>query len=273
MSIDVINKIAYDAAQAFLMNKSDLTDFIKTAAVSNDLNPEEIKRVCEKANQNTYLGLFHDANTDRANIFFKLADFDEISSNISREDIAMNDYDVTPQDYRLAGEKIAAEFEASAEDIARERHEVMQKVAAYRDRLVLMRRSVETIKVAGIRDAESAVGQIHDLCRSMVVNGESMGDITKIACRNVMGAGFGYEKTASAFAEVADAIASEGLVVKTEFTKVSSTPAINAKHPVNTAAMAFASEVEKTAAAEEFIANVDRHIAKLDSILVAAETV
>jgi len=271
MSVDVINKIAYEASQAFLMNKSDLTTFIKTAAVAQDLNAEEVKRVCEKANQNTYLGLFHDPNTDRANIQFKLADFDEISGAIALEDIAMTDYDATPQDYRLVGEKLAsAELEPTAADVEKERHEIMQKVAMYRDRLVLLRQSMETIKTAGYRDSESAVGRIHDVCRSMVVNGESMGDITKIACRNVMAVGYGHEKTAAAFAEVAQTISDEGLVVKTEFTKISSTPAINTRHPVNVAAVEFAAEVEKTAAAEEFIANVDRHIARLDKILDAA---
>lgn len=274
MSVDLINKIAYEASQAFLMNKSDLTSFIKEASVRHDLNPEEIKRVCEKANQNSYLGLFHDPNTDRANIHFKLADFDQIHCAIADEEIAMNDYDITPQDYRLTGEKLASvEYEATAADIERERHEVMQKVAGYRDSLVLLRRSMETIKVAGYRDAESAVGKIHDLGRSMVINGESMGDIAKIACRNVIANGFQHEKTAACFAEVAQAISDEGLYVKTDMTKISSTPAINAAHPINSAALDFAKEIEKSAAAEEFLGNVDRHIAKLDRILEAAATI
>lgn len=271
--VDVINQIAYDATQAYLLRAQDLTEFIKTAAVANGLNNEMIKRVCEQANKNTYLGQYHNANVDRSNIVFPYADFDRIKSAVNDEDTAMKDYGTSPDDYRMVVEKTASapEYEQSPQDKARDKHESLQKVAALRDKLRGLRQGMETVKIAGLRHAELCVGRMHELGRNMVANGENYGDIMKIACRHVKAQGYGFEKTASALAYVGEAIAESGLTVTSTMTKISSVPSINGSHPMNVSALGYASELEKVAAANEFISGVNTHIAKLDAIIDVIE--
>lgn len=268
-----INRISYDASQAYLMTGRDLTDFIKSAASDYNLNSEETKRVCEKANQTVYLGLFKDPNVDRANILFKLADHAEIVVSASEKEKAMSDYTLTPEDYRapVVEKQASAPVEASAAEIGAAKYDITQKLASVRDRLSSMKRAMETVKVASCREAELFAGKIHELGRTMVVNGESYGDIAKIACRVVSDKGFDYVKTATAIAHIGDAIAEEGLVVNTELTKVSSAPVLNHKHPMNVACLGYAGCIEKAAAASEFLTGVEAHIAHISNAMAELE--
>lgn len=269
---DLINRISYDASQAYVLSRSDLNNFIKCAASEHNLNPEMIKRVCEKANQNVYLGLFKDPATDRANIQFKLADFEQITGELKNEESAMNDYVSAPADYRMGETKIASAdgFESSDADNAREKHEIMQKIAFARDNVTLLRRAMETVKVASQREAEIEFGKMHEMCRSMVISGESLGDISKIACTAISAKGIEFMKTAEAFAYIGGALEAEGLKVSDEFTKISSVPAINHDHPMNRASFLYAEHIEKSAAAESVIDGIEAHLTQLNNLLEAA---
>jgi len=269
---DSINEISYNASQAYMLTKADPSEFIKTAASHSGMNHEMVKRVCEKTNQNIYLKLFEDPSTNRARIEFPMADYEKISSELDTEGSAMKDYNVTPSDFRSSIEKDAsatmektASAEMSQHDIAQQKNVYMHKVASYRNSVQLLRNSVETLKIASLRDAELALGEMHDISRGMVINGNSLGDITKIACKNVISSGFSHEKVAACLNYIGTALVKEGLAVDTGFTKISSAPA-DKNHPMNTLAVAYAIAIEKTAGFEEMIAGIDGRISHLNKL-------
>lgn len=268
--VETINEISYDCSQAFLMKAIPLNDSIKDAVSNHGLNSETCKRICEKCNQTVYLGLFKNPETDRANIKFPLADFEQIWGTIKDEEHAMTDYISAPQDYRTDTTKTASlAFDASMADSSHERLEIMNKIADAKGKLGLLRLGMETVKAASLRDADIIVGKIHEQARTMAVMGESFGDVVKIACRNVEEHGLGLEKSAQVLAYIGGAIQDEGLKLDMELTKLSSVPAVNPKHPFNAAVLDYTVCLEKAASASEVITGIDSHVKQLDVLMEA----
>ena len=74
-------KIAEEIVSDFLEKKSDLNSGILKVAEDMDLNPDQIKRLVEQANTQTFLKMFGDKEVKDKNIDFDVADPKKILSS------------------------------------------------------------------------------------------------------------------------------------------------------------------------------------------------
>lgn len=262
-----IRSLGYAAAQDFLVKKADLNRTI--AGLCRGENEEFTKRVCEQANQQVYLTLFNRPGSNRGNIKFNPATPDGVNAELRSQEEAMNDYATTPKDFR---QKTASDFDFKPEiaPASNEKRNILQKIAAVESKLQLLRSSMVTMKVACERDAMDKIAGMHRNTRAMIVHGESLGDIAKIACRSVSDQGFDHMKVAAAMNYIGTEIAKEGLKVSHEFTKISSMPVSN-RNPMNVLAREYVESVEKTAGFDDIIAGIDSHISHVVSVREKAE--
>jgi hypothetical protein len=81
--------LAKIAAKRYLEEGAPLNSSIKKIAEENDLNPNQIERVCEMANINTHKGLWS-KTAQKESIAFDLADSRNIVSGVRRDPEAIN---------------------------------------------------------------------------------------------------------------------------------------------------------------------------------------
>jgi hypothetical protein len=83
-----IRDYANEAADAYLNGGVPLNDTIQKIASREDLNPEQICRVCETSNQDTFLSLFKGA--EDKTFTFPLADPNEVMTSIREKEASKN---------------------------------------------------------------------------------------------------------------------------------------------------------------------------------------
>ena len=262
-----IRSLGYAAAQDYLVKGKDLNATV--SELCRGENQEMTKRVCELANQQVYLTLFNRPGSNRANIKFSPATMDGVNVELKSQEKAMSDYSNTPKDYR---QKTASDiiFKSEATPASNEKIGIIQKIASTENKLNLLRSSMLTMKIACERDSMSKISTMHRHARTMVVQGESLGDVAKIACRSVMEQGLDHIKVATVMDYIGTEIAKEGLKVSNEFTKISSMP-VSHKNPMNVLAREYVESVEKTAGFADVIAGIDAHIAHVCAVMEKAE--
>lgn len=267
--IQHIKELAHKATEDYVIHDTppneSIDEMIKNGSVENE---EILKRICEVCNQSIYLSLFNKSDVDRSNIIFDYADFKQLKDAIKTRENHMSDYLTPPKDFKRSGELtfIIQPKEEVKEASAAYNLKEIQKVAHDLNKLILFKSSIETLKADEVKTVEQAFEIMSDQTKEMVLNGDSLGDIAKIASRHVHGAGLSFEKVAKAYELIGNNIRKSGFDVETAFTKVSS-QAINVNAPMLDAVEDFVMSIEKIAACGEMHGKVDKHIKAYKKVL------
>lgn len=230
-------------------------------------NDEILKRVCEQANSNVYLALFHDEDTDRSNIQFDLADFEKVSEQIQTSEQAMKDYQTPPEDFRSLLELAIVPTEGESPSV---KLAALREAVEYRDAFRKFHSQVEVMRNSEIQSAENAFNKMAHEAKLMVVRGDSIGDIAKIASRGAQELGLDQVKVAKAYDLIHRELVRSGFHVKTGFTKLSSMR-VNTNADVLQASQEFALSLEKVAAIQEMDRNVSRVLESFDKLIKTEE--
>ena len=183
--VDKIKNLAHKISEDHLLLNSDMNEALIDLYENGEIDNEEIlKRICEHANQNVYLGLFNQPDVDKSNIVFNKADYEIISGKIKESEDAMKDYNTPPEDFRstletaVLGDAIKT---ASSNSHLKELGTIVEQ----RQVLKNFRNQLGIMKTAAANDAETAISDIANDTKIMISNGDSIGDIAKIATRHV----------------------------------------------------------------------------------------
>lgn len=266
--IDIIKKSAHQIAEDYLLIGSNMTDALINLYESGAIDNEEIlKRTCEQANQNVYLSLFHNPEIDKSNIQFNLADFGKVKEKIHQSEQEMKEYTSPPKDFRSSisrevSDKPAAEVPIN-ENI---KLAAINQCETYRSWFKRLYDRIELIKQASVAEAENSFNKMAYEAKLMIANGESIGDIAKIASRYVNEDGLSMEKVAKAYDIIHRDLVKNGFHVKTEFTKTSSYK-INPNAEILKPIRSFSLALEKISAADEMCAEIKKRIDAFDSMI------
>lgn len=265
--IQTIKDLAHRTSEDYLLLGKPMNGTLLAIWQEGDVENEEVlKRVCEQANQNVYLALFHDDTIDNTNIQFDLADFDTVQEHIQTSEKAMKDYQTPPDDFRSLLELLVTPSadERTANDNVKvaELHAMVE----YRDAFRKFDSGLETLKTAETQAAEGAFNQMAHDAKLMVTRGESLGDIAKVAARSVGEMNIDMTKVARAYDLIHRELVCSGFHVKTSFTKVSALR-INNNADVLKPAQTFALSIEKVAALEEMRVKIAGILKAFDKVI------
>ena len=223
-----IKRLAGQISEGYLNRNEDMNEAALKLATKHRLNEEFVRRLCEFANQNTYLSLFHTDRAKRGNITFKLAMADEIIKKIKELNMADHDYLKAPTDFRLAdeygqeheGEDETPETpkEVSLDDQIKD----LNKKLRLNDRLGILLSAIKTMKAHEEGVAEDSVLKLSSYCKGLVFNGESFGDMTKLAMRYTQQREFSMDKTAKLMSTIGEHLTNKGFDLTMDLTKTSS---------------------------------------------------
>jgi hypothetical protein len=254
--IEQIRTIAHKAAEDYLVSGIGMNETI-LSNIDEDSNSEIIKRICELANQNVYLSIFNDKNTDKGSISFDMANSDEVISALQQSESAMDDYKVDPNDFRNSLEiaVMSPIVEPEAVMDGNEKVATLHEISDTKQSFEKLLRSVETMKFAEYKSMESSFNQIERDTKAMVHNGDSIGDIAKIAMLSIDADKNVRMKIASIYNEIASEMKKSGFIVKEEITKISSLT-VNRDSAIVRPAREFALSLQKYAAFNEMAENL-----------------
>jgi hypothetical protein len=258
---DLSRKVSEDY---LLLGNSMNGSLIKLANDNEIENSEILKRVCEQCNQNVYLSLFYNPETDKSNIVFDIADFDEISKNIKESEKAMSDYDAPPKDFR-SNLEVAVMSSKSPESNETEKLSELNLVVEYRQSLNNLLNKVGIMKTAEISMAENSLNEMAHDTKLMVAKGESIGDICKIASRHIKeNVGGEFEKVAVCYDIIKKDLLESNFRVKTGFTKISS-QSINKESDMLKPVESFSMSLAKIAGFKEMEDGIKLQIKAFDA--------
>lgn len=222
---DIIQKIkdlAHKVSEDYLLFNKDMNESLSDLFQDGSIeNLEILKRICEQANQNVYLALFHDPDVDNSNIVFDIAEFDKVSLNKKKSEEAMKDYNTPPKDYR-------SQLELIVESVPTEKSEgeklgELSEVIEYKNSLSNLLNRVGIMKSAEAKVAEESLNKMAHDAKILVSNGDSLGDIAKLAARHVKeNIGGDAIKIARCYDIIHKDLVKSNFNVKTGFTKISS---------------------------------------------------
>lgn len=214
----VITDIAQKVSEDYIISSVDMNSSLIEHAMAGDIaNDDILKRICEKCNQNVYLSLFNDPSVDKSNITFDLADFNRIKSIIDQSEKSMSDYATPPDDNRLLPTVLLNKTASAHNEL-----NYANTVIEYSNVIDRAISAFEMLKTSSIRDAEAAFLKMANDARAMVVRGDSIADIAKVACVNVKNHGGDFTKVATAYDVIKKDLLKDGFKVSEEFTKTSS---------------------------------------------------
>jgi len=261
--IQHIKDIAHKVSEDYLlfgkdMNKG-LVELYQNGEIEND---EVLKRICEHANQNVYLGLFNDPSINKSNITFQIADFNTIIPIIRESENAMNQLNTPPADFRKNLSSMV-NTEADNHDEDNDATEVpnMKKFANlhtaiyYRNAVKDFFDKVAMMKCEEEKIAEEAFNKMAHDARILVAKGDSFGDLSKIAARSVQEKGGDFMKVAEAYDMIYRDLVDSNYSVNTEFTKISSLH-INQKSDILKPVHTLSDSIMKIAALSEMKENL-----------------
>lgn len=265
-----IKKIAHEASEGFILFGNDMTEAIQQKYNDGVIdNKEMLKRICEQANQNVYLAKFN-SGEDRGNIIFPIANCDSIQENIDESEQSMELYETPPEDFRSALELVVD----SARQEQVEKTAGLQKLSGesvneaneFRNRFAQFSNAIGMMKTAAEQEFESGFNVMHHNAKRIVANGDSLGDMAKIACRSVQEDGLNPNGVMKAYGIIEKDLGNSGFNVRNDFTKISSLK-INHRsltlRPVKEMAMA----IEKIAVLDEMKTKVDAVVDAFDRVI------
>ena len=226
--IDSIKALANKISEAYLNKGENLNDSAFKVSTEHKLNEELVKRLCEFANQNTYLAIFHSDRAKRGNITFDVANAENVLKRIKEIHMADNDYLKSPEDFRLSDEYGQDEeheepsWSAMSDVPIKERFTDLNKQLRISDRLAVLLSAIKTMKNQEERGAEDSALKLSSYCKGLVHNGESFGDMAKLALRYTKEKEYNIEKTAKLLSIIGDHLTERGYNVNGELTKTSS---------------------------------------------------
>jgi hypothetical protein len=264
--IQSIKELAHKASEDYLLFGKSMNETLISAMNNGEIeNPEILKRICEQANQNVYLSLFHSPNANRSNITFELADFNKIMTSSRESEQAMKDYKAPPKDFRSDLEMIIEPIFDQAKEQSEKTAELREMVG-YRQKLKNFLSSVEMMKTSEMLAAERFANDIARDAKVLVARGETFGDIAKIAARHVK------EQVGGDFMKVAELYDMIGTSLKDDFhinnvfTKLSS-QRINERAEFLIPVRGFSESIAKIAGLSEMEESLKKRIASCDKVV------
>lgn len=224
MDINDIKTIASKISGDYLKDGSNMNDAVLAISVEKKINKEMIKALCAIINQNTYLSIFHADKEKRGNILFDLAKAEEVIKKIKELDMTNEDYLTAPIDFRLTDQyEEPIEQQDDEEPISNE-----DKIVQFGKKLDLINRlshlssAINTMEFQENQNAERNILKVSSYCKGLVANGESFGDMAKLALRYTKDNGLNMEKTAKLYSTIGQYLSNKGFKVPMELTKISS---------------------------------------------------
>lgn len=264
-----IKRLAGQISEGYLNSGADMNDAAFKLAQEHKLNEELVRRLCEFSNQNTYLSLFHTDKAKRGNITFKLAIAEDVIKKIKELNMADNDYLKAPTDFRLTDEygqeQEAEENETPTEVSFEDQLKGLQKSLRLSDRLNILLSAIKTMKVQEEGNAEQNVLKLSSYCKGLVFNGESFGDMSKLAMRYTQQKEFNMEKTAKLLSTIGDYLTNKGFNLTMDLTKTSSLK-INESSDVYKPIEEYHMSLIKIAGLNELIDNLEKTSSYLKSV-------
>ncbi len=269
--VQKIKKVAHDVSEGFLLFGKDMNEAIIQKFNDGDLdNTEMLKRACEQANQNVYLAKFS-KEEDKGNISFPIADFNLVKENIDESERSMELYDAPPEDFRSALEMVVDNMAAAADQ---EKTASLEKLSrddlfqakSFRDKFARLVSAAEMMKTAAMEEFESSFNLIYHNAKKIVANGDSIGDMAKIASRSVIEDDMNPSGVMKAYGIIEKELTDSGFSVRNEFTKISSLK-INHNSLQLRPAKEMTMAIEKIAAFEEMEENLQKVVNAIDNVI------
>ena len=269
MPVNTIKDIALKVAENYILTGQDMNDALVDSFNAGEIeNKEILKRICELANQNVYLALYNDPNTDKSNIRFDIADYSKLKPEIQKSESAMETYKTAPNDFRSL---LSVITNSSTDEIKQPKTSIklaeINKVAKLRDVLKAFISDVESLGYHEMKEAEDAFEKMSHHAKLMIANGESLGDIAKIAARHIQEQGMDATKIAMAYEAIHNILVESGFKVKTDFTKLSSYK-INKKSEMLPPIDQFNMAIEKVAGITEMHSNLSKTLNVFNKVLM-----
>ena len=222
---DIIKNASLKASEGYLLLNRNMDDIILDEAVQNSLNDEIVKRICEQSNQNVYLSLFHDGNTDKSNITFDIANFDKIVNQLRKSENDMKDYNTSPNSFKSdlgpmffsGGNTVNSDL-----DLENEKLSHLNSVEFESAKYTKLLSRLETMKVAEMNSATDSFNEVFHQSKKLTHDGESIADMAKIAMRSMQGEDLEIMKIAKVYDLISNELKNNGYAVNEEITKTSS---------------------------------------------------
>jgi len=270
--IKQIKDLAHKVSEEYLLFGKDMNNELIQMYQNGEIqNDEVLKRVCEHANQNVYLGLFNDPSINKSNIVFKIADFNTIIPIIRESETAMNSLNTAPEDFRkdLASIILSSESEKTASvstETSLEKQAALNTAIYYKNAVKDFMDKVALMKSAEEGLAEEAFNKMAHDAKIIVAKGDSFGDLSKIAARSIKEKGGDFMKIAQAYDLILKDLNNNNYSVDTEFTKISSMH-INHNSEVLRPVHILSDSIMKIAALEEMRLNLSHTFNTFDSAI------
>lgn len=202
---DRLELLAKTAAKRYLEEKANLTSTIKKLAEENDLNPEQIRRVCEMANIATHNGLWS-KTAEKDKIAFDVADAENIIKVVPKSDneagapppcpsgSTTSDYAGPPTGLPSAGPSILSSM-GDPEKVHHGLHEVPEKkkIIIILQKKAEERKSLKSDLLYKGMQLETLEKKAFEATKQAVLGGETFEDLLLAA------AGCGLGKTAAEY--------------------------------------------------------------------------
>lgn len=178
---DELLKLGAHASFVFLTENKPLDEVIVKLAADNDLNPEQVKRVCHSANQATMLSIYQNGDNTRE---FKVASADEVISKMNLpkqpESPVSKDYLDNPCSDICSEVKTASFTPDNHMDKvrAREKRIILEKEAA---RLVYQLKDAEQNVFMEYHKYSSAVDALYEVVKQAILGGHKIEDLLQAA--------------------------------------------------------------------------------------------
>lgn len=265
--ISKIKDIAHKVSEDYIFLNKDMNESLSKVVQDGEIeNLEILKRVCEHANQNVYLSLFNDPEVDNSDINFDVADFNKVSSEVKKSEEAMSDYDKSPENFRSGMMDIVFEKEQGKPNEGEKLAE-MDMVVQYRCAMNNLLNSIGMMKSAEEKVAENSIYEMSSDAKRLIANGESIGDIAKIASRHIKeNIGTDPIKVASCYNQIHNELKRKSFKVKTGFTKISSNT-INKNSVILKPVERFSMATTKIAALTEMQDNIKSRLNAFDKVI------
>lgn len=265
----LIKEVAHTVSDDYLRNQTNMSDAIFAKANESGMNNEIVKRICELANQNVYLSLFHDSSINKANIQFEMADCNQILDKLQKSEKDMNEYKKVPKSFKadlsaLINKKSQSpQDNAESEDFQNRKLASMDELQYTKDKYQKLLNSIETMKVASEEETKEAFSQIFNNTKILVSQGESIADMAKVAMRYVKGLDLDMMKVAKVYDLISTELKNNGYTVNEELTKISSCT-INSKSKILEPVKEYSLGIVKIASFNDICINLKKVISAYD---------
>jgi len=221
---ETIKKIAVKVSDDYTLKNVDMNESIKEIASKEKFNDEVIRRICEIANQNTYLNIFNNKPSERGNIIFDLANSKLIIDKLKEASMADNDYILAPKDFRSELVELGQDVERIG-DISLDPFK--QKLVEIgnidlNERLKALLSTAKALEAEEKRNAADTVIKISSYCKNLVHGSESLADMSKLALKYSQKRGYSLQKTAKLYGVIGEELGKQGHNTTKGFTKLSS---------------------------------------------------